>query len=485
MKFKFSTFILLFAILAPFDLLLLKFLPLGEKAYGYGRFFVEFAMYLLFFMLILRNLVHGKLFTRTVIDVPLLFFLIVSVFSIVINRVPIGPAMMGWRDLWRWVLLFYILANLNLDDKFHRRIILMFVVIGCVQGLIATTQHFVGVSDIFKPRASTVEIGGKITNYKVLATDNNGFEKGSGVGTITDAVQLATYLLICLSVLIPLFLQYVRTGMVKRFGNYIIFIAIMLGIFMSYSRVSVLFALLAIFITYLVAKELRRLFPIAIVASLVIVVSLAFIATVPSNKSSTYYNPRLKETSPIDNFTQLFSSELAEKSIQNSRGFVVENALPALIKSLNLIGYGPDVDNSLLKLVQRDLDNATPFANYRIINDVYWIGMITCYGLIGVSIFIYILYRLFKMTMYVYKNTESPYMKILSLAFLTILIISIPYTAVIRTFVFRMFALYFWLIAGIVASEFRKLKEQTMIEAEEEEIREQYNLTKSESLISA
>ncbi|MBL0052897.1 MAG: hypothetical protein IPP29_15970 [Bacteroidetes bacterium] len=198
--------------------------------------------------------------------------------------------------------------------------------------MIATTQHFVGVSDIFKPRASTVEIGGKITNYKVLATDNNGFEKGSGVGTITDAVQLATYLLICLSVLIPLFLQYVRTGMVKRFGNYIIFIAIMLGIFMSYSRVSVLFALLAIFITYMVAKELRRLFPIAIVASLVIVVSLAFIATVPSNKSSTYYNPRLKETSPIDNFTQLFSSELAEKSIQNSRGFVVENALPALIK---------------------------------------------------------------------------------------------------------------------------------------------------------
>lgn len=445
---------------------------MGEKAYGLARVWVEFFLYFIFFLLLLRNMVHGKLLTRTVIDLPVFLFFAISLLSVIINHVPIGMAILGWRDLMRWLFLFYIMANINVDEKFHKKIILSFVVISCIQGGLAIVQHFAGISSFFLPRATTLEVGGKITNFKLLAEGNKGFEKGSGVGTIADTVQLANYLLISLAVVVPLFLQYTRTGALKRFANYFVWVIIMGGIFMTYSRVTILFALLAIFISYLVAKELRKLFPIALLGSLIIIVSLAIVAIVPSNKSSTYFNPRVKETSPADNFTQLFSSGLMEKSIEASRGYVIQNALPALIKSLNLIGYGPDTDGSLLKLVQRDLDNATPFANYRIINDVYWVGMLTCYGFIGVSIFLFILYRLYRMARFVFYNTDNMHLKILALAFLTIVIIVIPYTFVIRTFIFRMFSFYFWLLAGIMASEYRRLKEEEMIQAELAELSE-------------
>ncbi|MBK8847821.1 MAG: O-antigen ligase family protein [Bacteroidetes bacterium] len=353
MKFKFSTIILLLMVFAPFDLLVLKFLPLPEKVYGFARFGVEFSIYGIFFFLILRNMVFGKLLTRTPIDIPLVLFFAVSILSIIVNRVPIGPALVGWRDLWRFVVLFYILTNINLDERFHRKVITMFVVIGCMQGAIALYQHFAGIDKFFLPRATTVEIAGKVTNYKLLAENNKTYEKGSGVGTICDAVQLANYLLICLAVVVPLFLHYSRITLYKRMFNLIAFGLILVGIFMSYSRISTLFALLSIFITFIAARELKRLFPIAITGALIIIITLAVVAVVPSNKSSTYYNPRLKETSPIENFTQIFSSSLAEKSFETSRGYVIANALPALIKSLNLIGYGPDVDNSLYKLVQK------------------------------------------------------------------------------------------------------------------------------------
>jgi hypothetical protein len=37
-------------------------------------------------------------------------------------------------------------------------------------------------------------------------------------------------------------------------------------------------------------------------------------------------------------------------------------------------------------------------------------------------------------------------------------ILAVPYTFIVRTFAFRPFAFYFWMLAGIVAAEYRRMK---------------------------
>jgi hypothetical protein len=47
-----------------------------------------------------------------------------------------------------------------------------------------------------------------------------------------------------------------------------------------------------------------------------------------------------------------------------------------------------------------------------------------------------------------------------AVAMAALTIIAIPYSLILRTFVFRSFGFYFWLLAGLVFSEWRRLKEE-------------------------
>ena len=83
------------------------------------------------------------------------------------------------------------------------------------------------------------------------------------------------------------------------------------------------------------------------------------------------------------------------------------------------------------------------------------------------AIYFFILYKIFRASVFVYNNSDDAYFKIFALAMAAIIIIAIPYSLILRTFVFRSFSFFFWLIAGLVFSEWRRLK---AIENQEVEI---------------
>jgi hypothetical protein len=144
--------------------------------------------------------------------------------------------------------------------------------------------------------------------------------------------------------------------------------------------------------------------------------------------------------------------------MEHSRGWIImEVGLPVL-QSFKLFGYGPSGDESLGRMVQENVSGTMPFQNLGIINDVYWVALLSYYGFIGIILLTLILYKLFKTSIMVYKNSPSTIYAMLGLSMAVFVILAVPYTFIVRTFAFRPFAFYFWMLAGIVASEYRRLK---------------------------
>jgi hypothetical protein len=124
-----------------------------------------------------------------------------------------------------------------------------------------------------------------------------------------------------------------------------------------------------------------------------------------SPSTSSYINPKIKYTDPIANITTIFSSSYVDNTLQFSRGAVLTEIGGELIGSMKLLGYSPAQDFALEKAATKLFGSNMPINNLPIINDVYWVAFIIYYGLIGLAIYFFILYRIFTTSRYVLMHT--------------------------------------------------------------------------------
>src|SRR4030095_1586992 len=240
MKLKFSWFILLLVIFVPFEVMVLKYLPVTDLLYSYLRFAVEIFIYLLGGLLLVRLIFLRKLPKGTSIDKPLLVFIVYTVIITIVNNAPFFQAFMGLRVLLRYIPLFYVLAFINIDFATSRRILNTIVTIAAIQCGIAIYQHYAGMSPFWYPRASDLEIGGKQVSFRMLATGfGSGREMGAGIGTFGDSVFLALFLVIAFIVTFASLQQSVRIQRSKKIVLSVVFAIITIALFFTYSRGSV------------------------------------------------------------------------------------------------------------------------------------------------------------------------------------------------------------------------------------------------------
>jgi hypothetical protein len=239
---------------------------------------------------------------------------------------------------------------------------------------------------------------------------------------------------------------------------------ITLALFFTYSRGSVLVAFAAIPIILLIAGGRKRMI-VYLSVGLLLASPIILLGVFDNSKSSEpYINPKLKYTDPLSNITTVFSSSYVDNTMQYSRGAVLTEVGGHLIRSFKLMGYSPAQEFALEKAATNLFGSNMPINNLPIINDVYWVAFIVYYGIIGIIIYFFILFRIFQASVFVAKFSKDPYFRIFAIAMAALVIIAIPYSLILRTFVFRAFGFYFWLIAGLVFSEWRRLrKEQTVI----------------------
>jgi hypothetical protein len=458
MRLKISSIVIGLAIYLPFETVILKFLPLPDSIVSFFHFGIEVTIYVLFFILLMNNMSKGKVINKTIADRPILLFIAFAFFTMFVNKAPIMESLVDLRALIKYAFLYFIIANIDFNQDSAKRLLNAFVIVAFLQSIIVVFQHFFGISDIWYPRASDLEIAGKSTNAKLLVEGfKGGREQGAGIGTFGDTVPLANFIVISIGLITPMLLGYVKLNAYKMSFLITTWLLVLFAMFCSYSRGSILVGFLSIPLAFLLSRKLHKLFPLLLGVSLILTMFIAYTSIAPK-PAQTYYNPKLVYTDPLTNFLNGFSSSYAENSLENSRGYVISEILPGFINVLPLIGYGPAMETSLTIMTNKVIGEGNFHAeNVMVIADVYWVAMLACYGVLGTLLFFLLLGVLFYASYIVFKNTNYPEFKIIGLAFMIIILISIPYTFIIRTFLFRPFAFYFWMLAGLIGSEYRRL----------------------------
>lgn len=466
MKFRLTYIIYFLFFFVPFEVMVLKHLPVSDRVYGILLFTVEVMIYILAGIVLVRFLMAKRIPSGTPIDKPLLIFIGYAFVITIINQAPILQSFIGLRVLLRYVPLFYVLCFIQTGDHFPRTIFRGFLVVIAIQGAIAVWQHYFGINPFWYPRASELEIGGKQFSFKLLNTSfSGGREMGAGIGTFGDSVFLALFLVISFCILISA-LQKVNTITHQMRWTVLALTALAAStLFFTYSRGSVLVALSSIPIILYFSGGRKKLIVYLTVGLIVLSPVVLYGVLGSSNQGPGYINPKIRYTDPISNILAVFTSSYVENTMQFSRGAILTEIGGELVSTFKILGYSPAQEFALEKAATKLFGSNMPINNLPIINDVYWVAFIIYYGILGLFIFWFILFRLLKGALYVYRNTPDTYLRIFALAFVAIVLLAIPYSFILRTFVFRSFGFYFWLIAGLVFAEWRRLKAIEKLEA--------------------
>ncbi len=459
MKFRISSIVFALALYLPFETIILKYLPVPDTVYSWLRLGIESVIYVLFTLLLLNNFSKGKFLNKTLLDIPFIAFVVYALFTMIVNHAPVGDSLVDLRGLLKYSLLYFILANIDVHTSSLRKFYSAFLIVALIQGLIAAQQHFMGISQFWYPRASAVEIAGKATaNFKLLNTSwSGGREQGAAIGTFGDTVPLGNFMVVSITIIAALFIGYIKIKPYRMLLLIITMLSVLFALFCTYSRGSVLVGFLGIPLVFLFSRQLYKLYPVALAGTFILAAFIAYTAIAPKPKQ-TYYNPKQVYTDPVSNFMNAFTSSYAEKTLDNSRGYVIATILPGLINTIPLIGYGPAMENSLTLVCNTVLGEGNFHAdNVMVIADVYWLALLACYGFIGLGLILIIMGYLFYGGYIVFTKTPHAEYKIVGLILIVIILVNVPYMFIIRSLIFRPFAFYFWFFAGLMASEYRRI----------------------------
>ncbi|NNC84775.1 MAG: hypothetical protein HKN75_01760 [Bacteroidia bacterium] len=446
----------------PFEIIVLKYLPVNDVLYSLSRMASEFIIYSLLLYVIATKLNSRTPFSKSPIHTPLLLFIFYSLSLILINAAPVVDSLINMRAILRYLALFYVIINIDIEYRTVVKLTKALIGIGLLQSFIAIYHHFFGINDFWMPRENVLEIAGKVSNFKILGKGSirSGREIGVGIGTMGDSLTLSMFLVVCSALIIPFLYKTFNTNIKSRFYIALSLAIILLAILYTYSRGSFLITLLMFPISWLLVNRIKKSALLISVTILIVIPAFLFVDEIGSDSDEAYINPVMEYVSPIENVTSIFTKSYQERTFEYSRGFMISAIGGELFRSLTLIGYGPAMNFALEKAIEQNL-TFVDYKNINVINDVYWIAFIIYYGIIGLALFLFILYKLLKVSLYVIRYSDLLYHRTLALSFILILVTAIPYTFIIRTFVFRQYSLYFWALAALTALEWYRLQQKS------------------------
>lgn len=116
------------AVYFPFESLVLKFTP--TDAYTIIRYASELLIYIIAVVVVARMIVRLIKVPQTPIDLPFILFTVTLLASALINFVPLHIALLGARQILRFVLVFFLVVSLRPSKKYIKR--LTFILFGIV-----------------------------------------------------------------------------------------------------------------------------------------------------------------------------------------------------------------------------------------------------------------------------------------------------------------------------------------------------------------
>ena len=464
--------ILFLVIFIPFEDFLLKFLPVSDRLYLYARFLSEAFIYILFAIVIAQRLIKRISFVKTPLDFPIFAFLGIVLMSAILNKAGIFASVTSIRPIIRYIVLFYLIVNINITLTRANTIIRYCIYVGTAQLIFGITQFISrgAINNFLRPRASETDIGGVTKNFVVLS----GREIGSIYGAAGDTVLFATFMTLFLILILSKMyianhqiIKYDKSYLVKSSSKKknvllsILILSTIIAIALSYVRVC-LFAALIILIAYLLLEFYKRkrkqIGILLILLSLLIPIISINISFLNDLNGPEYVgNARRTEQTVVDNMTGIFTERYLKIARRQRLGALIDIPL-TVIYNKPFLGYGPDQLLTIENLNNSPTSFLTKEWTKEGFKDVYWVALLAFYGIAGLSTTIWIFYRLHRWARIIYNRTQKKVIKEISLSVMVIILITAFLLFFNRTIEFRIYSIYFWLLPGLMFNLYREEK---------------------------
>ena len=441
------------AVFIPLEPFVLKFMP--DELFIYAKYFSEVLIYLLLGSALLRRVLAGERRTPTSLDLPFALLVLVAIASAVSNFVDPGIAVLGTRQIIRFMLLFFAVALLAPSRAYLRQLVVLMLGLVLFESLLGILQAAtLGAIDPFL-------LPSENRFYSSLAL-TGGTEQFWAPGqrvfaTLGRYDQLGTFLCFFL-LLLSGWIYEIQKGRWHRYF-FLLFTIGSFALMLTYSRASWFGFLLGfLYIAVRIKKDKKVL--------------AAFLATVALIVGYTFYTgvvvralTDLPEQTVLARLLEAFSYERWRGEYYGyGRVYWMLNTPLKVVTASPIFGHGPGSYGGGAAAV---LGNTGVYDKLGLPFGVYgtegyidnnWFSLWGEIGTLGLALYIWMFALLFRASHAVYRGSKDPLVRGLALGYLGATL-AFAFQAILGTYLeVRTISLYFWMFGALIVALGQKEK---------------------------
>ncbi len=355
---------------------------------------------------------------RTPIDLIFIAIISLGIISAIYNNVGIITLIFGFRKFFKYMLMFYILRNIDQDSKFYRFFLISLFILALLQIPVTIVQ--------------AIHFG---TDGKDVADNVSGTLGGNATGA------MALFMSFAISMMMGFYTQTKKV--IFLFLSACFLIPIMLGS----GQFGFLIAPLAALICWILGRptNLKNILKIPLVISIIIMLVLPGI-----NYHDARYKGKLMKF--LQSPSELYSLNFEKRKEGTFGRFeVIDVAHKLLLENLPqmIVGFGPgNASQSYFSEYSGRLDKE--YHGFKIWG-IQYTATILEYGFLGLFLFLLLFFKVWRMNRRFYHETKNKFWKAISVGYNGLLFVYIVGCFYNPVWYYDILSFTFWFVtAGLV-----------------------------------
>jgi hypothetical protein len=432
----------------PFEPFLLKWVP--DELYVYARYGSELLIYLLVVVVFWKLITAQIQLRRTPIDIQFAFFLVALLASVVVNLLPIAPAILGARQILRFMLLFFVTVYLSPTKKWAKAVLMALSAVLLIQVFLGAAQAVVGEQlDNFLLPGERRTVG----EIQLTAGTVQFWDPGQRVfGTLGRYDQLGVFMAFILLILVAVLYEQATTEK-DRLWIWLLLIASLPILALTYSRSAWFGFLLGFLFIGALVKRDRRVIAAAILIPTLLLAYIGLTGLVVRELVD------VSDQSITNRFFEAFSYEhWAGEYHGLGRLYWMVQTVATVVPASPIFGHGPGMYGggtaAALGNTKVYDELSLPFGVYG--TDGYidnnWMSLWGETGTLGILMYLWLYASLFSACFWVYQSSTDKEVRALALG-VSAAMIAVFLNAFLATFLeVRTLAPYLWIMTGTVVA---------------------------------
>lgn len=364
--------------------------------------------WLIFAFLIKKILKKQRLFINTPINVPFLFLFVISLISI-LNTINYPDSLRGIFRLIQYMFIFLIVSEEIKDKRQVKRIFFSMLLGISLVSLDALWQIYFG-KDFIRGNSAIVNIGLR-----------------RATASFPDANVLGVYLSAIVPIIIVLTLYYLKDK--KKIIMLLINFLALLGLMLTYSRPTILAVYVILLLLGMIKKDKVLLF---ILIMLIIIAPFIAPASIKNWAKEVNYHP-------------------IRFMCNDDRIAIYRNTLN-MIRAHPFIGVGVNTFMKNYKIYKESPEYRNVVTSDYMYAHNNFLHIAGETGLLGLSVFIWLIYKLFMASIHIYNKVKDNFLKNVSLALILCLVAFLVNGLTESSLYYSRVAMIFWYLTGFSLS---------------------------------